>query len=170
MQQNAPTLKSCYKLLHWAGKAYLLVWRILLHLAGMVFVISRSDSVRNSRIPHCILLHLAWFMFRNTAFCCIISRVLREYPWGLGLNTLILPAILTKTSLSSWLIVGITVCIIQSILPIHVSPKVYLLCSYHEVIVYKILYSGCICSPNVGVPCHAESIFENMKKPEKYFF
>ena len=34
MQQNAPTLKSCCKLLHWAGKAYLLVWRILLHLAG----------------------------------------------------------------------------------------------------------------------------------------
>ena len=27
--------------------------------------------LRNSRIPHCILLHLAWFMFRNTAFCCI---------------------------------------------------------------------------------------------------
>ena len=27
--------------------------------------------LRNSRILHCILLHLAWFMFRNTAFCCI---------------------------------------------------------------------------------------------------
>ena len=41
MQQNAPTLK----LLHWAGKAYLLVWRILLHLAGVVFVIYHMDSV-----------------------------------------------------------------------------------------------------------------------------
>ena len=79
MQQNAPTLKSCCKLLHWAGKAYLLVWRILLHLAGVVFVIPPGFCYLIAEFPiaYCCIWHGSCL---GTLHSVAFSRVLREYP------------------------------------------------------------------------------------------
>ena len=81
MQQNAPTLKSCCKLLHWAGKAYLLIWRILLHLAGVVFVIPPGFCYVIAEFPiaYCCIWHGSCL---GTLHSVAFSRVLREYPVG----------------------------------------------------------------------------------------
>ena len=83
MQQNAPTLKSCCKLLHWAGKAYLLIWRILLHVAGVVFVIPPGFCYVIAEFPiaYCCILHGSCL---GTLHSVAFSRVLREYRGGGG--------------------------------------------------------------------------------------
>ena len=74
MKQNAPTLKSCCKLLQAVALSRQSVFARLTHSVAFSRRGVRYTTwilLRNSRIPHCILLHLAWFMFRNTVFCCI---------------------------------------------------------------------------------------------------
>ena len=85
MQQNAPTLKSCCKLLHWAGKAYLLIWRILFHLAGVVFVIPPGFCYVIAEFPiaYCCIWHGSCL---GTLHSVAFSRVLREYPVGGRVN------------------------------------------------------------------------------------
>ena len=81
MKQNVPTLKSCCKLLHWAGKAYLLVWRILFHLAGVVFAIPPGFCYVIAEFPiaYCCIWHGSYL---GTLHSVAFSRVLREYPVG----------------------------------------------------------------------------------------
>ena len=90
MQQNAPTLKSCCKLLHWAGKAYLLVWHILLHLAGVVFVIPPGfcyvHVIAEFPIAYCCIWHGSCL---GTLHSVAFSRVLGEYPVGVRVNQFI---------------------------------------------------------------------------------
>ena len=95
MQKNAPTLKSCCKLFRWAGKAYLLVWRILLHLAGVVFVIPPGFCYVIAEFPiaYCCIWHGSCL---GTLHSVAFSRVLREYPVGVRVSAH-LPAIMLVT-------------------------------------------------------------------------
>ena len=85
MQQNAPTLKSCCKLLHWAGKAYLFVWHILLHLAGVVFVIPPGFCYVIAEFP--TAYYYIWHgSCLGTLHSVAFSRVLKEYLVGVRVN------------------------------------------------------------------------------------
>ena len=73
---NATECTNSKKLLHWAGKAYLLVWRIQLHLAGVVFVIPPGFCYVIAEFP------IAYGSCLGTLHSVAFSRVLREYPVG----------------------------------------------------------------------------------------
>ena len=84
MQQNAPTLKSCCKLLHWAGKVFVIP-------PGFCYIIAEFP------IAYCCIWHGSCL---GTLYSVAFSRVLREYPVGVRVK------IVTKTHIFQ--------CILQS--------------------------------------------------------